>query len=475
MANEFKDETILNNYDKITKNGNMNHKKYLLFLADSLVMTLAIFVPLIFYPNIIADANLFFLSLGLLIINAFMLGKYKLYRHRNISDLANETKKIIQAISFSYFLFLFYISFQDFEVDPYLIAITYFLNILFLLVFRLGTRIWFSNNRKKGKNNRDVLIIGKGQEAELIVSMLETDPSLGYTPKGYLRDYWEKGEINSDNVIEAHELIIKLGFNGVVIASSNVEAKAINILVRMLTEDGIHVEMTSILCDIAPERLLVRPLGRLPMAYIEPVKRSGWRLGAKSIFDVALASLIFLSTLPVLIFSMAIIKITSPGPAFFKQTRVGLNGERFEILKLRTMGVDAEEKLKDIQHLNEEDGPIFKIKDDPRITKIGKILRKTSIDELPQVINVLKREMSIVGPRPALPSEADKWEPHLHNRLKVLPGITGMWQISGRVDENNETEFGQLDLYYVDNWKLSTDVGILIKTVPVVILQKGSY
>ena len=173
---------------------------------------------------------------------------------------------------------------------------------------------------------------------------------------------------------------------------------------------------------------------------------------------------------------MVAIKVTSPGPVFFKQTRVGRNGEEFEVYKLRTMIVDAETQLENVRHLNEANGPIFKIKDDPRITRVGRSLRKSSIDELPQFINVLRGEMSIVGPRPALPSEVEQWKPELRHRLRVQPGITGMWQVGGRLDGQSESDdYGQLDLYYVDNWTLVTDLVIILRTIPAVLLQKGSY
>ena len=140
------------------------------------------------------------------------------------------------------------------------------------------------------------------------------------------------------------------------------------------------------------------------------------------------------------------------------------------------MVTDAEALLENVRHLNEAKGPIFKIKDDPRITRVGKILRKTSIDELPQFINVLRGEMSVVGPRPALPNEVAEWQPVLRNRLRVQPGITGMWQVGGRLDgENDDEDYGQLDLYYVDNWTLVTDLTIILRTVPAVLMQKGSY
>jgi len=158
---------------------------------------------------------------------------------------------------------------------------------------------------------------------------------------------------------------------------------------------------------------------------------------------------------------------------FFKQVRVGRHGETFRMIKLRTMVVDAEDRKADLAHLNEADGALFKIREDPRITKVGRTLRKLSIDELPQLFNVLQGTMSMVGPRPALPDEVAAWEDEVVERLRVLPGLTGMWQVWGRSDTSFET-YKRLDLYYVDNWSLAHDLRICAKTVGVVLTGRGA-
>jgi lipopolysaccharide/colanic/teichoic acid biosynthesis glycosyltransferase len=177
---------------------------------------------------------------------------------------------------------------------------------------------------------------------------------------------------------------------------------------------------------------------------------------------------------PVWIAAAIAIKVTSPGPVLFRQERVGRRGRRFFVYKMRTMVVDAEDRLRDLALLNEADGPLFKIRSDPRVTPIGRILRKLSLDELPQLLNVLKGEMSLVGPRPALPSEVTHWNPELFDRLRVQPGITGMWQVRGRSD-SSFAQYQRWDLYYVDNWSIAHDLAILARTVPVVLSQKGAY
>ena len=170
----------------------------------------------------------------------------------------------------------------------------------------------------------------------------------------------------------------------------------------------------------------------------------------------------------------AAIKIDSRGPIFFRQLRMGRAGTTFEVLKLRSMVVDAEQQLDDLRHLNEADGPLFKLKADPRVTRVGRLLRRMSLDELPQLWNVLRGEMSIVGPRPALPSEVSGWTPELHQRLLVRPGITGMWQVFSRGGADFG-EYVELDLYYVENWSLGLDLQILLRTVPSVLFQRGAH
>jgi lipopolysaccharide/colanic/teichoic acid biosynthesis glycosyltransferase len=158
---------------------------------------------------------------------------------------------------------------------------------------------------------------------------------------------------------------------------------------------------------------------------------------------------------------------------FFAQNRVGRNGRNFRVWKFRTMVVDAEARLDELREQNEADGPLFKMREDPRITRVGRFLRKTSIDEIPQLWNVLRNEMSMVGPRPALPTEVEDWSQDLHERLRVKPGITGMWQVHGRSEADFE-EYARLDLYYVHNWSLTVDLAIVARTVPAVLRSHGA-
>jgi lipopolysaccharide/colanic/teichoic acid biosynthesis glycosyltransferase len=188
---------------------------------------------------------------------------------------------------------------------------------------------------------------------------------------------------------------------------------------------------------------------------------------------MALAAVGLVLISPVVLLAMLAVRLDSPGPALFRQRRVGRDGEPFTMFKVRTMTDDAEERRAELLHRNEADGPLFKLRDDPRVTRVGRLLRKLSVDELPQLLNVLLGHMSLVGPRPALPDEVAAWSPEVHERLRVRPGITGLWQVSGRSDCSFD-DYARFDLYYVDNWSLATDVAILVRTVPLVLLGHGA-
>jgi exopolysaccharide biosynthesis polyprenyl glycosylphosphotransferase len=343
---------------------------------------------------------------------------------------------------------------------------------------RLVVRMLFRRARRRGQLLREVVIIGRNAEGQLVKEMLDHAPEHGYRVVAFLEDLVGPGPGAPSfpalrDAAGAVDAVRAAGASGVIIAATAIDIGTSNRLIRALTEAGIHVELSSTLCDIAADRLTVRPLGRFPMVYIEPVRRDGWRSRAKRSFDLvgALVGLVVLA--PVFGAAALAVRVSSPGPVLFRQVRVGTDGELFEIVKFRTMVDGAEGLIEQVRHLNESRGPLFKIREDPRVTRVGRVLRRMSIDELPQLLNVLRGQMSLVGPRPALPSEAARWDPMLRQRLRAKPGITGMWQVSGRSDATED--YGQLDLYYVDNWNLVADLVILARTVPAVLGRRGSW
>ena len=264
------------------------------------------------------------------------------------------------------------------------------------------------------------------------------------------------------------EIAKSLDAGGVVFATSALDMGAVNGMIRSLLDSGLHVELTSGLRDVAPERMTVRPLGRHPAVYLEPPRRHGWRGVFKHLFDFAAAGFVFLVTLPVVAVCALIVKLTSDGPAFFAQERVGRDAKPFKVYKLRTMVADAEDAAgRPSRAATRPTARCSRWSTIRGSRRVGRFLRKYSLDELPQLWNVFRGDMSLVGPRPGASSRGGQWGDEVFDRLRVRPGITGMWQVSGRSDSSFE-EYLRLDLYYVDNWSILVDVAILLRTVPAV-------
>ncbi len=241
--------------------------------------------------------------------------------------------------------------------------------------------------------------------------------------------------------------------------------------------EGHDVQMAVVpsLSDISSGRMAMRPVGGLPLVHVEQPQSLAASRGLKRVFDLIGASFALLLAAPVMLVFALMTKLQDGGPALFRQTRVGRDGQLFECLKFRSMVVDAEARLSGISHLNKNaEGVLFKAEHDPRITRVGAIMRRFSIDELPQLVNVINGDMSLVGPRPALPAEVRRYATDVQRRLHVRPGLTGLWQVSGRSDLSWEDTV-RLDLYYVDNWSIVQDLTILARTVHAVFASRGAY
>lgn len=260
----------------------------------------------------------------------------------------------------------------------------------------------------------------------------------------------------------------------VVLSCPELDGAALRRLAWRLERDEVDLVVASALVDVAGARTTIRPFDGLPMLHVEhPRLHGGLRL-VKELVDRVGAFLLLVAFGPVLLGVALCVRLTSRGPVLFRQVRVGRDGRLFRIYKFRSMYVDAEARLAELRHLNEQDGVLFKIRDDPRVTGVGRWLRRFSLDELPQLINVLLGQMSLVGPRPPLPSEVAVYADDVRRRLAVKPGMTGLWQVSGRSDLPWD-EAVRLDLRYVENWSLSLDLVILLRTMTAVLRSSGAY
>ena len=241
-----------------------------------------------------------------------------------------------------------------------------------------------------------------------------------------------------------------------------------------LENSNTELILVSRLTDVAGPRIHLRQISGLPMVHVDLPQYSGFNHAVKRGFDVLVSGLALLLLSPLLAAIAMSVRLTGDGAVLFRQERVGVRGTRFTMLKFRSMVTDAEARLRELQGRNEGDGVLFKMKDDPRITPIGRTLRRYSLDELPQLWNVLVGDMSLVGPRPPLPREVERYEEDVNRRLLTKPGITGLWQVSGRSDLSWE-ESVKIDLFYVENWSITGDLVILLKTVRAVFGSHGAY
>ncbi|HJR44516.1 MAG TPA: sugar transferase [Actinomycetota bacterium] len=333
--------------------------------------------------------------------------------------------------------------------------------------------------RRRGGDTTRTIVLGANHEARTVAKALEREGWLGYKVLGFVDDDVPTGSDGDEgNVIgttaQLRELIAHHDAGLVLVAASAFDTTRLNRLFWELQDIDVDLQMTSGTIDLMASRMIVQSVAGVPLLY---VRRTGMDRAQKTLkraLDVfgSFFGLLLLS--PLLAVVAVWIKRDSEGPVIFKQVRVGRDGEQFECMKFRSMYADAEERRAELEHLNEGPGLLFKLADDPRVTKAGKVLRRYSIDELPQLWNVLKGEMSLVGPRPALPSEVEQYDDWVRNRLKVKPGMSGLWQVSGRT-ETSFSDYVRYDLFYIQNWSLSLDLWILWRTLRAVGTAEGAH
>ena len=346
-----------------------------------------------------------------------------------------------------------------------------------LTITRTVARRVFGWMSRQGCCSRPVVIVGTGVDALSVLHTTQRHPELGYKVVALTGDdIGERGGVRVHGPIEdSLRVVEETGAIGAILSVPSLDPAAVNVLTRQLSKAGLHVTLSSALHDIDITRARPQEIDGRLMIYVEPTGLWGWRRLCKRAFDIVVAGVVLLLTLPLIVLSAVAIKLTSRGSILFSQVRVGRGGNEFRIYKLRTMVSDAEQLLPELLDQNEADGPLFKMSHDPRVTSVGRFLRKTSIDELPQLWNVLRGEMSIVGPRPGA-SDA--------RRPTGLPSCTSGSRCSqasracGRCPRDLGTDFEmykRLDLYYVDNWSLWRDLSIVGQTVGVVLFGKGAH
>jgi exopolysaccharide biosynthesis polyprenyl glycosylphosphotransferase len=406
-----------------------------------------------------------------------------LYESRRLSNRSGEIICVIKASSLGTLVILIStVIFRIALVTRLFLFVFWSLSTCAIVASRLILRVTLALVRKHGRNLRQVVIVGSGSRAVEFARWLVARPELGYRIIGFVDQNWDGmdafqrsgyalacdlgglAQFLRNNVVD--EVVLALPFRSMHDQASRIAT--------MCEEQGITVRVLNHIFDLkiahSPgEELEDDPLITHSRGWVD-----GWPIFIKRILDFTISSVLMVLFLPLLVIAAILVKLTSPGPVLFAQKRVGLNKRHFNVYKFRTMVADAEERLHEVEHLNQVSGPVFKVWNDPRITPVGRILRKTSIDELPQLFNVLRGDMSLVGPRP-LPVRdyegfSKDWQ---RRRLSVKPGITCLWQIRGRSSIPFE-KWMELDLQYIDKWSLWLDFEILLQTIPAVFRGSGA-
>jgi exopolysaccharide biosynthesis polyprenyl glycosylphosphotransferase len=365
------------------------------------------------------------------------------------------------------------------EISRLFVLIFGFINVVFLVLVRIILKAFLQNLRSKGYNFRRILIVGTGNRARSVAKKLHAHREWGMVVYGFLSQTPEEvgKQLDEAEVLGSLEDLQKVistnPIDEVHIALPLLNLDTITNLLEICEEQGIRTRVMLDLYSPTISQVHLEDFRGTPMLTFTASPMETWEMVVKETVDRAGSLVMILLLFPLFVFLSICIKLSSKGPVFFVQERVGLHKRRFRIFKFRTMVHNAEELRESLEEKNELSGPVFKIKDDPRCTFVGRLLRKTSLDELPQLINVLRGEMSFVGPRPPLPSEITQYEPWQYRRLSMKPGISGLWQVSGR----NEVDFEKwmkLDLQYIDNWSLKLDFIIILRTLPAVLLGRGA-
>lgn len=425
------------------------------------------------------------LPIVLLVWGSLTLG-FHLYNSQRTASILVEMWDIVRvSIAGTLILTLFIFLFQ---LDKRLLGddqisrlwILLFVATAFILVSARAVTVRLTARwvRVHGYNYRTVLIAGTNDTATKIGRAIDHHPHWGFRILGYVSETAEAQGDFSPNLLlgqldDIGEIIESNVVDEVIFAVGLREFNRLENLLLQLEEQGVRTRLALDLFPHAKARVQIGTLEELPLLTYSTTPTSEIRLFGKRVMDVGISLVVLALALPAMLVIGLAIKIATGGTILYRQTRCGLYGRTFTLLKFRTMVENADQQLSQLSHLNEMQGPVFKMKDDPRITPVGRWLRRLSLDELPQLWNVLKGDMSLVGPRPPVPQEVSSYERWQRRRLSMRPGMTCLWQIRGRNDIDFE-RWMQLDLEYIDNWSPMLDIKILAKTIPAVLSGRGA-
>lgn len=360
------------------------------------------------------------------------------------------------------------------------VAVLFLLVIIFGGLLRVGVRKFLKRRHTQGRLITSVLIAGADAEAVALAEAIGADGLAGYRVIGFLSDEMPVGtEVSKGvkvvgSIASAREQVLSLGAGMVIVSPTDVPPGTLADLTVFLEGLGVDLAIAPSLFEVVTRRVTVENVANVPILHVNEIRIDGIRAVAKRAVDIAGSILLLVLLWPVMLATALAIRIVDGPPVLFEQVRVGKDGSEFLLRKFRTMQVDAEDQKTDIKELNEAGDHLFKVRNDPRVTRLGNFLRRWSLDELPQLWNVLIGEMSLIGPRPPLPDEVSKYDSWQLRRLRARPGISGYWQVSGR-SEIPFDEAVRLDLFYIANWSLSFDLYLIARTVRAVLSRRGAY
>jgi len=427
-------------------------------------------------------------AIGILILAVGWIGIFDYfirYKADRLVALNTQLKNLLRATSLASFWLMMVSAVFSVKSFNVLNILIFFLAVTSVgIVSRLFLRVLLLSARRSGYNFRYLIVVGANDRACQVADKIDDKPELGYKIVGFVAETreamekWKPQEHGDRKILglldDLRNVLIGERVDEIIVCLPvDVRFSDVTMIVQHARDLGIVVRLMPEFADGGLLRNL--HVEEFENEYVVTLFREQllMQLLMKRLIDAALSLAVLAILFPVMVVVAVLIKLTSPGPVFFVQNRVGMNQRQFKLYKFRSMVANAEERKSDLLHLNERDGPAFKIENDPRITRIGRFIRKTSIDELPQLFNVLSGEMSLVGPRPPLPEEVKKYEWLFRKRLSVKPGVTCIWQISGR----NNVSFDRwmkMDHEYIENWSLWLDLQILLKTIPAVLFSRGA-
>lgn len=455
-----------------------------MMLMDLLVITAAFFIAYYFRNSLLAINPLSFylkllpLILAIWISYLHIFGMYESFRVKNIPAVIFIIFKSsgLSFFTFGFFLYLLKVG----EFSRSFVFLAFALAGVILVIEKVGQIIFLRQIRKKGLNYRNLLIIGTGKRAQDFIKLVDASSEWGFKIIGLIDNSEERtGEIiNGHKIIGSFSDIPEIVHNEVVDEVVFILPRSllnsIGEVIGFLETEGVKIHLSVDHFDLKIARAKISEIFNCNFVTFETAPSKQWSLLCKRIFDVVFSAIALIILSPLFGIIVLLVMATSKGFVFFRQERMGLHGRKFTMYKFRTMEKDAELQLARYLEKNEMSGPVFKLTNDPRVTKTGKWLRKFSLDELPQLWNILKGDMSLVGPRPPLISEVKKYDSWQRRRLIVRPGVTCLWQVNGRNNIADFNKWVKLDLEYIDNWSLGLDCKILLKTLPVVLFGSGA-